>query len=246
MLSTFQSTYASTIGHTHRKMGYNNQDAIRVIDADPNAFIAVVADGCGSKSNSEVGAQLAVHFVAAEIARLIAGGQDWRELLQHAHGSWAERFVAGQQVEDRVEFIGDFMLYTLLGVVVEDEVTTIFRSGDGLFMVNGEVTAIDQQNQPAYLNYELMGRDKPEMYFEQFVTDEIDSLLVGTDGVEDLHGIFRTKKWGGYPSLVGLCEDPKMYHNQIALSKLIFEASEIGELHDDTTLVMVKRNLIGG
>lgn len=246
-MQTFQSTYASTVGHSHRKMGYNNQDAVKVIDSDPKAFIGVVADGCGSKPNSEVGAQLAVNFVAQEIARLIRAEKNWPELLHHAHRSWAERFVIAQEVENREEFMADYMLYTLLGVVVQEKQTTIFHSGDGVFMVNGNLTTIDQQNQPAYLNYELMERGKDNekgfgLQYEVHDTSAIHSLLVGTDGVEDLHAVLQQEKWGGYPSLVGVNESSEMYRNPVALPKLLFQASEAGKLHDDTTLVMLLRD----
>lgn len=245
-MQTFQSTYASAIGQSHQRMAYNNQDAVQVIASDPNAFIGVVADGCGSKSNSEVGAQLAVRFVAEEIARMIRKGKNWQDLLQRAHESWAERFVNAQEPDDPDEFIGDCMLYTLLGVVIEDRHTTIFHSGDGVFMVNGNLTVIDQQNQPAYLNYELMEQrrrhsDRIALHFERYHTADIESVLVGTDGVEELEAAFRQEKWSGYPSLVSLCEDNEMYRNPAALPKLLFQTALAEKLYDDTSLVMLKR-----
>jgi hypothetical protein len=239
----FTRTSASIPGHTHRKMGYNNQDALRVIDTHPHCLIAVVADGCGSKPSSEVGAQLAVNFVAEEIARMIDAGENWRENIQQAHLQWAERLVSAQRAEERERFVHDFMLYTLLGVVVEEAETTLFHGGDGVIVINGQVQVIDQGNRPAYLNYALTGKETRDITYQTLPTAAIDSLLVGTDGVEDLRDLLQSEGREGHRSLAGLCESPGMYRDEVALSKFIFQASLDGKLLDDTSLVMLRRGL---
>ena len=66
-MKKFRTGYATTPGYTHRKLDYNNQDAVLLVEHE-NYTIGIIADGCGSGANSEVGAQLAVKYLAKLIS----------------------------------------------------------------------------------------------------------------------------------------------------------------------------------
>ena len=62
----------SAIGREHRRLGRNNQDAWACA-VGPGLLVAAVADGCSSGAHTEVGARLAVHWMAAALPAL------WRQ-----------------------------------------------------------------------------------------------------------------------------------------------------------------------
>ena len=190
----FDVAAGSVQGREHARAGRNNQDAVCVRGSE-HGLVAVVADGCGSQPCSELGAQLGVRRLAqAAQARLARGEVGGRRGVPPgaargpAGACWRASRGAGPGAcwED--------LLFTIVGAVVTPAHTLVFSSGDGVWMLNGEVHALGPfpGNAPPYLAYALLrGEDVPLERRALVPTDDVHALLVGTDGVGDLLRLSR-------------------------------------------------------
>ncbi|WP_250631271.1 protein phosphatase 2C domain-containing protein [Rhodoflexus caldus] len=79
----FKNATASVIGSSHYKLYYNNQDSYSFYQ-DRTCILGVVADGCGSGSNSEVGAKLGVDFVVNFCKKNFSRNPFDKNLLENA------------------------------------------------------------------------------------------------------------------------------------------------------------------
>jgi len=75
MYTPFDIASGSIIGNMHRKMNYNNQDALLLAEGEEYC-VGIVCDGCGSRPHSEVGAKLTAQFLDGYIADKIEQQQD--------------------------------------------------------------------------------------------------------------------------------------------------------------------------
>lgn len=78
-MKNYQVLSGSTVGTTHQKLNYNNQDSYELIQTS-NYIIGVIADGCGSGHKSEVGAHLGANFACKFISKCIEENKDWQKL----------------------------------------------------------------------------------------------------------------------------------------------------------------------
>lgn len=271
MSSDFQFAYGSAAGRDHRRAvpPLNNQDALHVLHGR-NGIVAVVADGCGSGENSEVGAHLGVRLLATLLMRHLDRG---RPITGHALDR-ARKAVAGQILtlanslgESLSEVVTRYFLFTLVGVVITEETTVFFNLGDGVVIINGEVIVLEPEegNQSNYLAYELTGSeqtnaDPSKLRFQimrRLPTADLKDFLIGTDGVNEL--IAReASRLPGTEEVVGpisqFWTDSDYFDNEIALSfRLNLMARDVqkasngrvikrgGILGDDTTLVVGRR-----
>src|SRR5687767_12676541 len=69
-MSAFHLTTASVLGREHARLFRNNQDGVAARVEDGIA-VAVVTDGCGSGTSSEVGARLGARFLAQTLPGLV-------------------------------------------------------------------------------------------------------------------------------------------------------------------------------
>jgi hypothetical protein len=205
MVHTFEITGASVTGTNHVKRGMNNQDFFHWLCTD-EYIIAVVSDGCGSTKYSEVGSRLLSNIFTHYMAKYLERSKGVKsEYLFQCEGWWEElrqdvlariRLIAQEMGEDWWTILRDYFLATLVGVVIREDTTCIFSCGDGVFAVNGEFQEIGpfEGNKPPYLVYGLTGSeitdsDASLLHMQQqcmVPTSEIDSLMIGTDGVGDL------------------------------------------------------------
>ena len=253
MPSEFQLAAGSVVGAAHRASGRNNQDALCTFSG-PGALIGVVADGCGSSRHSELGAQLGARLTVEALRRHLPGPGskvDFEDVLERtrlgvlAHlGTLA--IALGSDLEQTVE---SGLLFTLAGAVVTAESAWLFGLGDGVFALNGHVDVLSfPGNAPPYLGYALLpGETAPRFAVHRRIpTDDLTSLLIGTDGLVPLLG----------PDLRQLWEDDRYFRNPQGLSRrltqLARETSRIdwevrrvererGRLTDDATLVLMRR-----
>ena len=88
------------------------------------------------------------------------------------------------------EFARTHLLSTILGVVISQEASVVFGIGDGVFAINGKITSIGpfQDNAPDYLCRSLISPvEAPEFVLHAKIrTDKLQSIILGTDGVQDL------------------------------------------------------------
>ena len=96
--------------------------------------------------------------------------------------------------------IGDYFLFTIVGALILPEVTAIFSIGDGIIGINERLIEIGPfpNNQPPYSAYSLLdqsltGFSPDELRFTVHSvtpTNEVQTVLIGTDGVMDLSRAF--------------------------------------------------------
>ena len=204
-LHNFEIAGASVTGTTHLKRNMNNQDHFLWIQTS-HYLIAIVSDGCGSTKYSEVGSKLLSNITANYLAKyldrsrgvegekLFRSEQWWRELRQDV--LTRIRMISQEMGENWWEILKDHFLATLLGVVIREDSSCIFSCGDGIFALNGDIQQIGpfEGNKPPYLVYGLTGseitnQNSSLLDFQQqliFPTAELQTLMLGTDGVEDL------------------------------------------------------------
>jgi serine/threonine protein phosphatase PrpC len=118
--------YGTIQGFTHRKLEYNNQDFVLVSEND-EYNIGLIADGCGSGSNSEVGAQLGLKYLLLKIGEQVSS--DWKLNLKENIQKYSKQIAEIHSNNPR-EFTKNFLLYTIIGFVEENSKITIFSFGE--------------------------------------------------------------------------------------------------------------------
>ncbi len=202
----FFARSGSVLGHVHRRKGINNQDAIiapQTIQVGDTSFsFGAVFDGCtGGKdskhSRNEVAAILLSAFVASEAPLILASHTPLSEFSDMLYnrivgylGSIARSTVMGSP--DTVwQFVQRHLLSTVLGYITDGSELVVFCAGDGVVLVNGEPTVIDQNDQPMYPAYQLLdkrllgGISLPDSFETVTLSlNDIDRFAISTDGIK--------------------------------------------------------------
>lgn len=169
----------------------------------------------------------------------------------------------------------DYFLFTVVGFIATPQNVCIFSLGDGAIIVNDSVINIGPypDNKPPYLAYNLLGSvldagpprnrillSTPLLQECKYAPmEEIQSILIGTDGVVDLIDATE-KKTPGKDEVVGPIDqfweddryfkNPDMVRRKLAMinrehKKIDWKKERIdketGLLPDDTTLVVVRK-----
>ena len=217
----FEWAKGSVIGCAHIRINKNNQDAV-LIKSTADYVIGIVADGCGSKTHSEVGAWFGVEILVEAIAN-------------HLPQSLTEETLdtIGEQVIDRLPKLSnfqDYYLFTLLGFVVTSTDTIVFGCGDGLFSINGDLSQLSfENNAPPYLIYP---GTKLEVY-QHIPTEELTSIVIATDGLEDW---LKAKDLNQFSQLDKYFKNPDQVRRTLAIAQ-----KKESLLADDTTLITLRR-----
>jgi len=200
MLNQYEIAGGQVIGRRHRLAGQNNQDAI-YWQADKQALIGIVCDGCGSHPHTETGAQLGARIVAAEIARMLTtadldiyNGWDSPDIWENIRLNALSQINLSVQAlgNDRQQIIRDYFLFTVVGFVITPVQTVAFASGDGLIIINDTEIRLGPfpNNAPPYIAYELVDtinkKDTAFKICESIPTADLNRILIGTDGAIDL------------------------------------------------------------
>ncbi len=263
----FELAGGGIIGRFHRDVPRNCQDDWHVLRT-ADCTVAVVADGCSEGTRSEVGASLGARLAAATVAAEAAGRDpariNWCHVSQNILAP-LRLMVQGLGQMDREQFVRDHLLFTLVGCILTDGTATFFALGDGLVVINGEPIILKPaaDNQPAYLGYQLVGWSGFELAPVKTVPlTELESFLIGTDGVNDLAAAHERLVPGTSRPVGPLAQfwtDNRYFHNPAVLGrqlKLIGRdvprreplgalATERGLLPDDTTMVVGRRKREG-
>jgi hypothetical protein len=260
----FDIAAGSVAGREHVRTGRNNQDALHV-RANEHGVAAVVTDGCGSSGHSEVGSWLGARCVVeAALEALAQGARPEEPSFLDRVRSEVLRYVA--EVSGRLgpDALAEAMLFTVVGAVITPEHTLIFAAGDGVWALNGKVHKLGPfpGNAPPYLTYGLLRPGMSPLERQALVpTPEVESLLLGTDGAQDLLELESTPMpESGEP--VGpfsqLWEEDRFFRQPDALRRWLtlltrehvradFDARRLvrtpGLLGDDTTLLVLRRTL---
>lgn len=173
MADDIRVRHAQIIGRMHLFEGVNMQDAMYLDLIDNNGqpiVYGVICDGCSQDAeghflHSEVGANLGVEFLSGEMRRLLMLGFSLQKIPPILHRSainFLQKQVAampfGRDPKQRIRFIVDKLLFTVIGFIYTQEQTLIFYQGDGVFVVNDDVTILDQNDRPTYLGYSAIDR----------------------------------------------------------------------------------------
>jgi len=271
------------LGRGEVLLGRNNQDAC-YWERSRELLVAVVTDGCGSAPYSEVGARLGARLLAksVELAYRRLSAQAGEEVLVLQDSFWEEvrrdmlsklrmlTLQLARSPEDFPKVLADYFLFALVGALITPSRCVVFSLGDGLWALNGNVQRIGPfpENRPPYLAYGLVSSsfsETPELLkfrIEQSLpTDELQTLLIGTDGVADLLNLGdrnipgKEEKAG---PLSQFWENDLYFRNPDAIRRRLSLLNrevrrlnpqtgrmecESGLLRDDTTLVVIRSPL---
>lgn len=209
MMKDFIYRAGSVIGRSHWNKLKNNQDAYVVFEAAINGkeyLCGAVADGCsgGRNSRNEVGAILLTAFLKNALYNAVVQirpddsfyeipGLIFRQMIEYLGN------VAGMTAciwsNSDIDFILDHLLCTFIGFVMGPDELAVFACGDGMIMINDQVTVFDQGNTPLYPAYLLLepGLIDPAVMLPQQFTEHyypahaIERFAIATDGLTEAY-----------------------------------------------------------
>jgi hypothetical protein len=189
-------------------------------------------------------------------------------LLEEVRGDVLEQLLglARGMGEEVSCVINDYFLFTVVGVFLTRRETVFFSLGDGLLVINGRLISLGPfpGNAPPYLAYGLVPgslQATPDALSFQvqkvMPTREVQSFLIGTDGVGDLIQA-AGRRLPGKKERIGALEqfwqqdryfaNPDMIRRRLAAinrDAVTVEQGrtrwEAGLLSDDTTLIVGRR-----
>lgn len=266
----FETAAGSVVGREHlRQLAWrNNQDGFAIRKSE-HAIVAIVTDGCGSEIRSESGAAIGAELFAEALIAEITSPGVWNlpHLIVRA-GEYALHHIGYVASAMRKDFRGavfDHFLFTVNGAVITPARTATFAIGDGVCFVNGRQIPLGPfpDNAPPYAAYALTEKFSYLVERLQITaalpTSEVESILIGTDGVEDLIAAEhlpipgRTEMVGSpaqFWSEDRYFQNPDAVRRRLALinqehaiidwKKQTIERTA-GRLIDDTTLIAIRR-----
>lgn len=268
MKNEFELVGGSVIGREHLRVGKNNQDAYGW-DVSEAGAIAVVCDGCGSGIHSEVGAKLGARMIVETLHRTLKDGlsleheEFWQTIQQKLLHQLQQ--LAEQLGGDRAQTVRDYLLFTIAGVVITPAITSVFTLGDGVIAVNDQVMQLGPfvNNAPPYLAYGLLegnvSESLPLKALQVLPTKQVQSMLLGSDGVSDLMEV-AAHSLPGRSDVVGdvaqFWQDERYFRNPDQVRRRLAlinrdvtilnpQAQQClrqpGLLPDDTTLIVIRR-----
>ncbi len=281
MKERFEIAFGSITGKDHRWSGRNNQDAYYYL-VNEEVIVAIVCDGCSESRHSEVGAKLGARLIGEgvrqnfnryqEALRFTGTEEVWSRFLERVRRDvLAElRILALAMGEGLSETVSDYFLFTVVGAVVTREESVIFSLGDGVYIVNGEITRLGPfpANEPPYFAYNglvdsSVGNEHPELLnlsVQKIIpTPEVKNLLIGTDGVAGLIDVSEQNLPGKEEKVGPISQfwtDDRFFQNwdmvrrrlsliNRELARPIWQERRIvkegGLLPDDTTLVVIRK-----
>jgi hypothetical protein len=228
---------ASSLGRHHRTHEINCQDAWAVQNGTrPNGkryVVACVSDGCGSGSHSEIGAHLLVNVLCSQAAKRLEHGEQAQNLplslLRKAAQqleNYTKMVCGSNDPYQRTQFVARYLLATLIVLIHDQDHVVIFAQGDGLAVLNDEIISFEQNNEPAYLAYSLLGKQIP--WLSALVirpAHEVQRAAISTDGLP--------------PELV-----PDVWgHRGRSLQRWLNVKTREMPLQDDTTLAVLEHTM---
>jgi len=272
---TIQIAGGSIIGTDHAKAGQpgytNNHDSFSWRKND-EILVAAVLDGCGSGKHSEVGSNIASQMLTQILFDEVKRITQYSSCVTLEKSFWNRiqtvllsnlTVTAKSMGESISEIVNNYFLFTFVGVVVIHGTAYIFSFGDGVYIIDGEITELRPfpNDAPPYLMYNLTGsslfESNPKMLDIQ--VNEIlspksySNILLGTDGVIDFISLEETYI-PNQNNVVGpisqfweedkYTSNPDIIRRRLAIinRENISEGKIVGGLlHDDTTLIVIRK-----
>ncbi len=246
----FNIIHGSIIGTIHRETYKNNQDAVYV-SGNNDGFVAMVCDGCSGGRHNETGAKIMARFISRQLFKNIVNinhNEDIEKIFEKIRLKAIKfmKLIIDNIDGNKQSNIANMFLYTIIGAIVTERISIIFRIGDGAFALNGEIKLIDSNNEPDYIGYGLIEDMKtPNFIIEKVVeTQSVENIMLSTDGIRYLiENASKTLKDG---SIAGnydqFITDDKYIKNISLLQKRLAVLGPInGILKDDTSIIIIKR-----
>ncbi|PIT04467.1 hypothetical protein TSA1_29695 [Bradyrhizobium nitroreducens] len=158
------------------------------------------------------------------------------------------RTFAGPDLTSQRIFAFDFLMSTILGLVVTDKRFIVFHSGDGLASING--TLFDLESQAGtYLTNDLFSRvnaeaDRPSIkLLSAGPTSTLNSIFLATDGLSRLISEYRDE----FTQFANASPSPRQVRNGVDFllqdfrSRLAWNPAVEPRLDDDATFVLLRR-----
>lgn len=267
----------SVIGKSHVRLGRNNQDAYGHL-VYPDEVFAVVCDGCGSGMSSEVGAQLGCEIILTELRSDLVtewlespAEKDLQPILKEIQDRIVNKIIGiSYKVGDYLpNIIKDYFLFTVLVAVVGIKRSFVASIGDGFYAINGDLHQIGpfENNAPPYVAYNAISshvnrdvvKDAADFQIHAtMVSEDVQSIMIGTDGVEDIisneSNIIPGKKTEIVGPVSQFWTDDLYFRNKAVLDRKLVQMArdstklksgvlthERGYLMDDTTIISIRR-----
>ena len=198
----FQIAGGSIVGRRHLGsknllIGKNNQDALNCVKSS-DCIIAVVSDGCGSSSQSEIGSQMVCEWVCKLIPEYLNSGYEINEMWPNLKNDIIANIktIAQNMSGNFIDNIMEKFLFTILGCIITPENVFIFSVGDGVYFINDKIYNLGPfpHNAPPFIAYDCIPStlfmngpiENLDFNIQIYDTDSVESILIGTDGVLDL------------------------------------------------------------
>ena len=193
--SQWRVAQASAIGTAHINQGTECQDrfACKVVKTKSGeVLIAVVADGAGSTTDGQIGAEIACQFFIKEVADFLKSQDAQVSSLSVEFGKfWISYFQQkiAETAKSAEKTVRDYAS-TLVGAVVGKNQAAFFQIGDGgaVFSTNGEKASYKFAIAPTdseYVNVTEFLTDETAVETLRFVLieEQIEDLILFSDGI---------------------------------------------------------------
>jgi len=186
---------ASVIGLAHLNQQTECQDRLvcRTIEtAEGEILIAAVADGAGSTTSGQRGAEIACEFFVNQVSGFLHSGNASVSSLNEEFGKrWIEFFqaqiadIARQETKEMRDYASTFV-----GAIVGGSGAAFYQVGDGgaVFSASGKTTSYQfavEPNESEYVNMTefLTDETAAKSLRFRFVEEAIEDLILFSDGI---------------------------------------------------------------
>lgn len=249
--STWEVVAAAVSGRSHQRARRGSQDAfcVRTARGGRGFAVAVVCDGCSAGDASEVGAGLGARFVAADVARRVAGGASLDdEFAAAVIASLVEeigRVARACAVDDVEAVIASCLLFTTQVAVVTDDEFVVFGVGDGVVRVDGHDVFVKENDDgaPDCAAYALVDGLNDHARVVVHARGRAASIVtIGSDGAKELErASSSTLPSGEVFGGLAVFERERCFVTNKSLATKRVRSLDGGAPDDDATFVVLRR-----
>lgn len=180
---------ARATGTSHLRVGLPCQDRLACMVLPHNTLIAALADGAGSATMSEIGAEIAISSVISELRQTLeAGRTDYAALMQEA-AVQARKSVIAEATKQGLE--PRSFASTLLVLIMGPEGGAALQIGDGVMVVSDAGNGWSwvfwpQRGEYANTTYFLTDDGASERFQVEALPGAISDIALMSDGLEPL------------------------------------------------------------
>jgi len=267
-MQEFQVAAGTITGNTHYLAHQNNQDGYHVIKKE-NYIVGVVCDGNSNGKHNEVGANFFARVIAAHVSMLLQTHKTFIpiEMLNSIMRNVIENLSVHVDIGEEEEFFRNYLAFNVTGFYITENKTVLFGVGDGVVYLNGEYIRISRYNPGYFAAKTIFGKGNGDLMkvVKDIPTNQVNTMLVGTDGVSDL-AVRHSSTLPCSKEQVGPIKqfwtEDKFFRQSGALARRLSRINMVcckggglettsgssrdnGILPDDTTMIVLRRNKNG-